>query len=129
MNPAELVPVVVGILAVVLTAAFALWPLVSRPMPADPVDEMDAATEVERGALRQGLYRQVLDLEFDLQTGKLSAEDYQALSSELLEQAALLMRADAVEESSLDEMIEQEIAAARLALASPRPRVAQEAAR
>lgn len=105
-------PVLLGLVLVAGAAGFALWPLWHRPgasalvIPAGP-------TPGERFEL----YRQVLELEFDEQTGKLAAEDGALLRAELLARASVSLRAERADLTRLDEALEQEIAAARRALA------------
>ena len=71
------VPTVLGILLVAAAAGFVLLPIARGTRPEvvasdpGPVD-------------RFGLYRQVLELEFDRELGKLSTADYEELSAELL---------------------------------------------
>jgi cytochrome c-type biogenesis protein CcmI len=119
MSIDDALPVVLGVLLVAATAAFALWPLIARrAVPAA------AAPANHPGAERSLLYRQVLDLEFDHQTGKLSKADYELLSAELLARAARLLEAARGDAKDLEAELEREIAAARRALASSRPAVA-----
>jgi hypothetical protein len=89
----------------------AVLPLVRAPRATGtPVESADGATE------RQRLYRQVLELEFDRDTGKVSAEDFEAISGELLARAATHLRASKTAEQAIEEQVEREIAAARRAL-------------
>jgi hypothetical protein len=112
----DVLPAALGILLVALAAAFVLLPLIRGvSMPeASSVDLSAAATD------RFGLYRQVLELEFDYQLGKLSAADYSQLSGELLSQAGQALREERGTLGALDEEIEREIAAARAAFAAVR---------
>lgn len=80
------------------------------PLPDTSAGDVDDAM-----VQRLQIYQQIIELEFDQQTGKLSVEDCQELSSELLARAARLLRADAREDVDVDEEIEAEIAAARRA--------------
>jgi cytochrome c-type biogenesis protein CcmI len=122
-------PVILGVLLVALAAAAALLPLLrgapALPAAAPPTDEADAE--------RFQLYRQVLELEFDQQTGKLSGEDFEALSRELLGRAGELLHARQAEvaqaegepvattpSGDIEAEIEREIAAARKAFARAR---------
>jgi hypothetical protein len=107
----EVAPALAGILLVAAAAAFALLPLLrtgDREPSAVSVTAVGQATQA-----RLALYRQVLDLEFDHQTGKLSAKDLEHLSAELLARAAQLMPTGALDDEALDFEIEQEIALAR----------------
>lgn len=107
-------PTIVGIVLVACAAAFALLPLARGTRAAEPTVEPPATD-------RTALYRQVLELEFDYQVGKLSAQDFHQLSTELLGQAGELMRADRGSLlGELDDEIEREIAAARAALSAAR---------
>jgi len=113
---ADAVPVLLGACLIVAAAVFALLPLL-RPARASAVGMVvapDAAVD------RFQLYRNVLELEFDYETGKLSAEDYAALSGELLGQAADQLREVRGRLDGIDDEIEREIAAARAAFASAR---------
>ena len=109
----EWLPTLLGVLLVACAAVIALLPLVrgdaqaaaaSRGVPVDRID----------------LYRQVLELEFDHQVGKLSTEDYRQLSAELLGQAGVSLREERAGLAELDEEIEREISAARAAFAAAR---------
>jgi cytochrome c-type biogenesis protein CcmI len=119
-------PVILGVLLVAVAAAVALLPLL-RGAPTQPaVVSVTDPAEAERFEL----YRQVLELEFDQQTGKLSAEDFEALTRELLARAGQLLHARQAEgeieavapsgASDIDAEIEREIAAARKAFARTR---------
>jgi len=99
----------------------------SRARLASPCCRWRAAPERRHWLLNQKatdrstIYRQVLELEFDYQVGKLSVEDYHQLATDLLAQAGELIR----EErggllGELDDEIEREIAAARAAFTAAR---------
>ena len=92
----------------VLLALLALLVL-ALPVAAEP-------ESTDRGQL----YRQVLELDFDRQLGKLSEDDYQQLSAGLLARAGELLRQERGTLGELDEEIEREIAAARAAFAAAR---------
>lgn len=111
----DVLPVILGIVVVAAAAAFALVPFF-RGAP------HDAAPAAADGALadRFRLYRQVLELEFDHQVGKLSAADFEQLSTELLAQAGQVLRNERGTLVAIDEEIEREIAAARTAFAAAR---------
>ena len=115
MSVAEYLPTVAGVLVVLLAAVIVLMPLARRGSA-----ELLEPAAVDRTGQRFRLYRQVLDLELDRDTGKLSAEDFQVLSTDLLRQAALLIDERRVEEVDLDAAVEREIAAARAAFQSLR---------
>jgi len=110
----DTLPTIVGILLIACAAGFALLPL-ARGTPAAPPTSESSATE------RAAIYRQVLELEFDYQVGKLSSEDYQQSSAELLAEAGELMREErGSPQADLDAEIEREIAAARAAFTAAR---------
>jgi hypothetical protein len=108
-------PTILGIALVAAAAAFALLPLAHGTR-----GENLASSESVAGADRFALYRQVLELEFDYQLGKMSAEDYAKLSAELMAQAGEALRTERGSLLELDEEIEREIAAARAAFAAAR---------
>jgi hypothetical protein len=108
-------PTLLGVALVACAAAIALLPLV-RGAP-----QLSSTSDSEPESVdRFDLYRQVLELEFDYQVGKLSREDYQQLSTELLGQAGLSLREERTSLAELDEEIEREIAAARAAFVAAR---------
>ena len=111
----DVLPSVLGIALVAAAAAFVLLPF-ARASRSEllGVDNEDAATD------RVGLYRQVLELEFDHQLGKLSTEDYEHLAGQLLAQAGQALRVERGNLGAIDEEIEREIAAARAAFAAAR---------
>ena len=106
---------IVGILLVAVVAGFALLPFLQPSTRAVPASLPESA-EAERFRI----YRQVLELEFDYQTGKLAPEDHAALTRELLAHAAQLLRAEVPLEQDVEAEVEREIAAARRTLASAR---------
>ena len=81
----DVLPTIVGIILVAAAAAFALLPFARGA-------QSDALTSEPGSPDRFVLYRQVLELEFDLQLGKLSAEDFKQQSSELMAEAESLDR-------------------------------------
>jgi len=110
----DALPTIVGIVLVACAAAFALLPLAGGTRASAPTVEPLASD-------RTALYRQVLELEFDYQVGKLSAEDFHQLSTELLGQAGELMREERGSLlGELDDEIEREITAARAAFSAAR---------
>ena len=114
MSSADILPTILGIVLVAGAAAFALLPFTRSAAPED----VDAAEPA--GLDRFSLYRQVLELEFDVQLGKLAAEDYETLSSQLLAQAGQSLQQERGSLGELDEEIEREIAAARAAFSAAR---------
>ncbi len=115
MSTFDLLPVLLGILLVVTAASLALIPLVRDQAPVSAPDPAD-----DRGTQRYHLYRQVLELEFDYQMGKLSRDDLDALSASLLSRAATLFGGEGQSPASVDDEVEREIAAARRAFAQHR---------
>ncbi len=113
----DLIALVLGMLLVAAIACFSLLPLVLHTRSNEP----QLAPGQESHAERQRLYSQVLELEFDHQTGKLSAADYEALSDGLLARAASLLRADDESATDVEDTLEQEIAAARRARSRRKP--------
>jgi hypothetical protein len=105
---------IVGVALVAAAAAFALLPF------ARGAHVENAVLSVGQAADRHALYRQVLELEFDRDMGKLSEEDYNQLSAELLAQAGHALREERGALGVVDEEIEREIAAARAAFAAAR---------
>lgn len=109
----DVLPTILGIVLVAAAAAFALVPF-ARGAHADSLS-------VEPGAPdRFGLYRQVLELEFDHQLGKLSADDLEQQSRELMAEAGEALRDERGSIGEVDAEIEREIAAARAAFAAAR---------
>jgi hypothetical protein len=114
----DVLPTILGIVLVAAAAAFALVPF-ARGARADSLsaDSLSADAAVPD---RFGLYRQVLELEFDHQLGKLSAEDLAQQSRELLAEAGEALRDERGSIGELDAEIEREITAARAAFAAAR---------
>ena len=112
----DVLPTLLGIALVAAAAAFALLPFVRGVSESSN----DAAEPEPLGTERGQLYRQVIELDFDRQLGKLSEEDYRELSAGLLSQAGQLLREERGTLGELDEEIEREIAAARAAFAAAR---------
>ena len=109
----DAVATVLGIVVVAVVAGFALLPLL-RDAPVAP------AIEPAPGD-RFGVYRQVLELEFDAQTGKLSRADLEVQRAELLAKATDLLRQERTSaELEIEAEVEREIAAARRAFAEVR---------
>lgn len=113
MSPNEILPTVLGIGLVAAAAAFALLPFVRGVRAETTPSEVP---EAERFLI----YRQVLELEFDFQVGKLSGEDCARLSEGLLAEAGEALRAERGTLGDIDAEIEREIAAARAAFAAAR---------
>jgi hypothetical protein len=114
VSATDILPTILGIALVAAAAAFALLPF-ARAATHDPVLSSEPGPTD-----RFGLYRQVMELEFDVQLGKLSAEDYEQLSRALLAEAGQALKEERGSTAELDEEIEREIAAARAAFAAAR---------
>lgn len=112
MGDTAIAPVLFGLLLVSGAAGSALWPLWRQPRGS--AFNAPATSSVRE---RFDLYQQVLELEFDEQTGKLSPEDGAHLRAELLARATISLRAERADVAEFNEALEQEIAAARQALA------------
>lgn len=124
MSNGEILPTVMGIALVAAAAAFVLLPFArgARPEASAVSSSGPAPTD------RFFLYRQVLEMEFDHQLGKLSTDDYQHLSSELLAEAGQALREERGSIGEIDAQIEAEIAAARAAFAAARSSTARKTA-
>jgi cytochrome c-type biogenesis protein CcmI len=116
VSGADLLPSIIGIVLVAAAAAFVLLPFARGAQLEVAPQETSEADIPDRLAI----YHQVLELEFDRQLGKLSAEDFQQLSAELLAQAGQALREERGTLGEIDEEIEREIAAARVAFAAAR---------
>ena len=106
MSPFALLGVALGLVAV----AFVLYPLVAP----ERVSTRTAEPSLEER--RRLIYRQILDLEFDVELGKLGEADGGEAIDGLLREAASLMAA----ESRTDLELEREVAEVRRALAALR---------
>jgi len=109
----DVLPTILGIILVAAAAAFALVPF-ARGVRAESLSTEPGVPD------RFVLYRQVLELEFDHQLGKLSAQDLAQQSSELMAEAGQALRDELGSIGELDAEIEREIAAARAAFAAAR---------
>jgi len=110
----DVLPTILGIVLVAAAAAFVLLPFARGPRLEGVPQSANAADD------RFALYRQVLELEFDRELGKLSSADFEQLSAELLSQAGEALRDERGMIGAVDEEIEREIAAARAAFAAAR---------
>jgi hypothetical protein len=108
----DVLPTILGIILVAAAAAFALLPFTRAARPETLTSDVPPDRFV--------LYRQVLELEFDLQLGKLTVEDFKQQSSELMAEAGQALRDERGSIGELDAEIEREIAAARAAFAAAR---------
>ena len=110
----DVLPAIVGIVLVAAAAVFALVPFLRTSRAPDVVTTENSSED------RFRLYRQVLELEFDHQLGKLSTADFEQLSGQLLAQAGDALRTEHGTLDAIDAEIEREIAAARAAFAAAR---------
>ena len=115
MSGADILPTILGIALVAAAAAFALVPFARAATPDPLIDQSEPGPSD-----RFGMYRQVMELEFDVQVGKLAVEDYEQLSRALLAEAGQALKQERGSTAELDEEIEREIAAARAAFAAAR---------
>jgi len=89
------------IVLVVLAGAIYLISAPLRAARRETADDRRASQRAELEAAREAKYREIRDAELDLQTGKLSAEDYAAVDGTLRGEAIeILNRLDEVEEES-----------------------------
>lgn len=91
----------------------AAWSSVDAAYDGDPTSLADR---------RLAVYREVLDLDFEHQLGKLDDSDYRMLSAACLARAASLLGEDDARDAAVDERVEREIAAMREELKPPDPR-------
>lgn len=103
-----------GALVVALAIGFVVLPLFRSDGAGDE-------SVVEPGSLngvaaRRQIYREVLELEFDHRVGKLTDQDYRALSAACLDRAAALVAEEERQTAAADARVEQEIAEMRRAL-------------
>jgi hypothetical protein len=110
----DLLPSVIGIVLVAAAAAFVLLPF-TRGAQVETIVSSELSSSD-----RFALYRQVLEMEFDRDMGKLSQADFEQLSAELLAQAGAALRDERGTLGAVDQEIEREIAAARAAFAAAR---------
>ena len=110
----DVLPAIVGIVLVAAAAVFALLPFLRAG------GSLEGAASASGSDDRFALYRQILELEFDLQLGKLSTADFELLSSQLLAQAGQALRQEHGNLAEIDAEIEREIAAARAAFVAAR---------
>lgn len=113
--------IIVIILMVVAALIVAVWPLL-RPLPAAISSEGPSGEKLSSLLeTKESLYEAIKELEFDRQAGKLSEEDFKALSGLYRERAlAVLRQIDEAEKldvgdepSSLELELEREISSLR----------------
>ena len=117
MDLAQIAPAVLGACLVLAAAGFVLLPLLRR-QAGTPVAEHPQSDSAMGD--RQRLYRQVLEFELDRDTGKLSPHDFDLLSSQLLGEAATLLRTFDGADGDVAAEVEREIQAARHTLSAAR---------
>ncbi len=104
-------------LLIVGTFAFVLRPLMAHDSPRFGRDKSPSASAGELIARRDALYAALKDAEFDRDTGKLTEEDYQAVRSRTMAEAAGVLRQldhlTPEAEAALDAEIEAEVARLR----------------
>ncbi len=101
-------------LLIVGTFAFVLRPLLARDSARFGQDKGPEAPAGEMIARRDALYAALKDAEFDRETGKLTEEDYQAVRTRTMAEAAQVLRQIDLltpeAEAALDAEIEAEVA-------------------
>jgi hypothetical protein len=86
------------IVLVILAGAIYLISAPLRTAQRETAADRDAATVAELEAARDAKYREIRDAELDLHTGKLSADDYEAIDRTLRAEAIeILHRLDDVQ--------------------------------
>lgn len=108
---------IVVFVLILLTGAVIFWPYLRPQVVLSPAVDVDPRL-IDLYAQRDKLYQAVRDARLDLQTGKLSAADFEQHEAGLKHQAAEVLRAiDEVEgelaSPQLDAQLEAEIASAR----------------
>jgi hypothetical protein len=104
---------------IVVGAAVALvaHPILRPPLAAFSTEDTHQQELADWEARKESVLRAIKDLEFDYRVGKVSAEDFQAFSARLKEEAAQILRQiDALRAESdlaLSEALEAEIATLR----------------
>ncbi len=96
-------------------AIFVAWPLLASETGTEAVLPVDVTPLADLKRRRMVVYENFEDLEFEYKAGKISPEDYQALSANYKAEAAGLMAAslEAETASGSDNWIDREVAARR----------------
>jgi hypothetical protein len=104
-----------AVLIAVGMAVFVAMPLLARESAATSSLPVDVTPLADLKRRRLVVYENLKDLEFEYQSGKLAAQDYQSLKQNYLGEAATLMAAsqDAEQLKEIDALLEREIAARR----------------
>lgn len=95
-------PAVIALLIGLIIIAYVVWPLLSANAESLVTDGDEALELIQR---KDMVLRNIKELEFDQQTGKLSEEDFSRLNYQLRQQAVALLKRI---ESSTPEMVELE---------------------
>ena len=103
-----------GLLLALLALAFVLYPIL-RPTAA-AADPITQPGELEDQ--RRALYRQIVEIEFDQQVGKVDETDARELTERLLHQAASLAAQESIADAKAEAEVEREILAVRRSLAA-----------
>ena len=104
-----------AVLVAVGMAAFVAMPLLAREGAGASSLPLDVTPLGDLKRRRLVVYENIKDLEFEYQSGKLAAQDYESLRQNYLGEAATLMAAsqDAEQLKEIDTLLEHEIAARR----------------
>ncbi len=113
----------ITILIAVAMASYVIFPLLSAETSAGPLP-LDVTVLGDLKRRRLVVYDNLKDLEFEYQSGKIAREDYEALRTNYLGEAAGLMAAtqEAEQLKQNDAVVEREIAARR-ALRKSQPKI------
>jgi hypothetical protein len=104
-----------GAVVVLIALAFVGWPLL-RPPRTGALDVEPVLSPAEQ---RAAIYRELVELELDQKLGKLDEADHRALADALIARAAALLADEDATIESIDDQLEQEIAAQRRAMRAP----------
>ncbi|NOX62522.1 MAG: hypothetical protein GXP42_11355 [Chloroflexi bacterium] len=110
--------ILISLFFIVLVGVVVLWPYLRQEPELEKTVEADPRLTALYSE-RDRLYQAIRDAKFDLETGKLSQEDFQNQSAQLKHRAAAVLRAiDELEEQlfppELDAALEAEIRRARM---------------
>ena len=117
--------IIIAFFLLLLAGVVILLPLFKPTTPAAPDDAVDPKL-LALYTKRDQLYQAIREAKFDLDTGKLSPEDYERQVANLKRQAANVLRAIDKREANLvppewDEQIEEQVRAERRDRAASRP--------
>ncbi len=108
-------PAAVALLIGLVVIAYVVWPLLSTNAES-LVSDADGDETLELIHRKDAILRNIKELEFDHQTGKLSAEDFNRLNFQLRQQAVALLKrieSSTPDLAKLDQDIELAIEEAR----------------